>query len=281
MVRKALQAVRKAQSAETLCFIGFAQFGLAQYCHEPCSMLSRTHKPHSKSLWKGCDFHSKPIQKTFNGYLQDKKNNPIKNGADLILASNVFAHSDDLKTMAESMRELIKELGLYPGNHPKNVLRLLDKFHDDLHNNKQFGWPKSRNTLAEMGFYDGRLTSIKTAAGRIEFARAYVRALGGFATSIGAAGVNSQGTQWYNAGGQLSFDGVKIFVANGLADDTAMAAQKSNLYFGTGLLNDMNEVKVLDMADLDGSQNVRVVLRFTAGIQVGFGSDVVLYHPTV
>ena len=73
------------------------------------------------------------------------------------------------------MRELIKELGLYPGNHPKNVLRLLDKFHDDLHNNKQFGWPKSRNTLAEMGFYDGRLTSIKTAAGRIEFARAYVR----------------------------------------------------------------------------------------------------------
>ena len=109
-------------------------------------------------------------------------------------------------------------------------------------------------------------------------ARAYVRALGGFATSIGAAGVNAQGTQWYNAGGQLSFDGVKIFVANGLADDTAMAAQKSNLYFGTGLLNDMNEVKVLDMADLDGSQNVRVIMRFTSGVQYGIGSDIVLYH---
>ena len=94
-------------------------------------------------------------------------------------------------------------------------------------------------------------------------ARAYVRALGGFATSIGAAGTDSKGTQWYNAGGQLSFDGVKIFVANGLADDTAMAAQKSNLYFGTGLLNDMNEVKVLDMSDLDGSQNVRVIMRST------------------
>ncbi len=56
-------------------------------------------------------------------------------------------------------------------------------------------------------------------------ARAYVRALGGFASQIGAAGTDAKGTQWYNAGGQLSFDGVKIFVANGLADDTAMAAQ--------------------------------------------------------
>ena len=109
-------------------------------------------------------------------------------------------------------------------------------------------------------------------------ARAYVRALGGFATSIGAAGTDSKGTQWYNAGGQLSFDGVKIFVANGLADDTAMAAQKSNLYFGTGLLNDMNEVKVLDMADLDGSQNVRVIMRYTSAVNYGIGSDIVLYH---
>ena len=109
-------------------------------------------------------------------------------------------------------------------------------------------------------------------------ARAYVRALGGFATSIGSNGTDAKGTQWYNAGGQLSFDGVKIFVANGLADDTAMCAQKSNLYFGTGLLSDMNEVKVLDMADLDGSQNVRVIMRFTSGVQYGIGSDVVLYH---
>ena len=107
-------------------------------------------------------------------------------------------------------------------------------------------------------------------------ARAYVRALGGFATNIGAAGVNSDGTQWYT-GGTLSFDGMKIAVANGLADNTMVAAEKSNLYFGTGLLADHNEVKVIDMADIDGSQNVRVVMRFTAGVQYGIGSDIVLY----
>ena len=107
-------------------------------------------------------------------------------------------------------------------------------------------------------------------------ARAYVRALGGFQATIGAAGLDNKGTQWYNGGG-LTFDGVKIAVANGLADNTMVAAEKSNLYFGTGLLSDNQEVKVIDMADLDGSQNVRVVMRFTAGVQYGIGTDIVLY----
>ena len=107
-------------------------------------------------------------------------------------------------------------------------------------------------------------------------ARAYIRALGGFAATIGANGSDNKGTQWYN-GGELSFDGINIFVAKGLADDTMIAAQKSNLYFGTGILNDQNEVKVIDMSDIDGSQNVRVIMRFTAGVQHVFGGDIVLY----
>ena len=107
-------------------------------------------------------------------------------------------------------------------------------------------------------------------------ARAYVRALGGFASNLGANGVDGKGTMWWQGAG-LSFDGVNLFVANGLADNTAMAAEKSNLYFGTGLLADHNEVKVIDMADIDGSQNVRVVMRFTAGVEYGIGSDIVLY----
>jgi len=76
-------------------------------------------------------------------------------------------------------------------------------------------------------------------------ARAYVRALGGFASGIGANGSDNKGTQWYN-GGELSFDGINIFVAKGLGDNTIVAAQKSNLYFGTGILNDQNEVKVIN-----------------------------------
>jgi hypothetical protein len=107
-------------------------------------------------------------------------------------------------------------------------------------------------------------------------ARAYVRALGGFVATIGGAGTDNKGSQWYN-GGQLSFEGINVVVAKGLADNTAVAAQKSNLFFGTGLLDDRNEVKLIDMADIDGSQNVRVVMRYTAGVQFGIGSDIVLY----
>ena len=108
-------------------------------------------------------------------------------------------------------------------------------------------------------------------------ARAYVRALGGFgASGLGANGVNNAGTTWFN-GGDLAFDGVKLFVCSGMADNDMVAAQKSNLFFGTGLLADHNEVKLIDMADLDGSQNVRVVMRFTAGVQHGIGADIVLY----
>ena len=106
--------------------------------------------------------------------------------------------------------------------------------------------------------------------------RAYVRALGGFASNVGAAGTDNKGTQWFN-GGALTYDGINVVLASGLAANTAVAAQKSNLFFGTGLLNDQNEVKVIDMADIDGSQNVRVVMRFTAGIQHAIGSDIVLY----
>ena len=108
-------------------------------------------------------------------------------------------------------------------------------------------------------------------------ARAYIRALGGFgASGLGANGVNNEGTTWFN-GGDLAFDGVKLFVCSGLSDNTMVVAQKSNLFFGTGLLADHNEVKLIDMADLDGSQNVRVVMRFTAGVQYGIGADIVLY----
>jgi hypothetical protein len=111
-------------------------------------------------------------------------------------------------------------------------------------------------------------------------ARAYVRALGGFgASGLGANGTNAQGTQWYN-NGSLSFDGVKIFVANGLAANRAIATTKDNLYFGTSLLTDLTEVKVIDMADIDGSQNVRVVMRMTAGVQYGIVEDIVTYGIT-
>ncbi len=49
--------------------------------------------------------------KTFNGFLEKKNLKKLKKNADLILASNVFAHSDKLKEMAECMLKLLGKNG--------------------------------------------------------------------------------------------------------------------------------------------------------------------------
>ena len=104
--------------------------------------------------------------------------------------------------------------------------------------------------------------------------RAYTRALGGFQSGgIGANGYENKGNN--QSLGSLFFDGIPVIPCRGAADDMIIAAEKSNLFFGTGILNDLNEVRVIDMAETDGSQNVRVVMRFTAGVQYAQVSDIV------
>jgi hypothetical protein len=108
--------------------------------------------------------------------------------------------------------------------------------------------------------------------------KAFIRSQAGFGSNgLGAAGIGAQGSLWYNNGNALSFDGVKIQHSPGMPADHIVAGEASNLYFGTGLLSDHNLVKVIDMQDFDGSQNVRVVMRFTSGVQYGVGSDLVLF----
>ena len=103
-------------------------------------------------------------------------------------------------------------------------------------------------------------------------AKAYQQALAGGA--IGANGFNNQ----MNVGEKpFNFNGIEIVLCPGMSDSKIVAAQKSNLFFGTGLLSDHNEVRVLDMANLDGSQNYRIIMRYTAGVQFGIGQDIVYY----
>ena len=142
----------------------------------------------------------------------------------------------------------------------------------------------SANVIAEMGKVVDAMPSALYGKSDVKLYvaqnvyKAYVRALGGFgADGVGAAGYEAKGNN--QAINSLLFDGVEVFLANGLDSNYMYLAESSNIFFGTGLLSDHNEVKVLDMADIDGSQNVRFVMRFTAGVQHGFGSDIVLYTP--
>ena len=60
--------------------------------------------------------------------------------------------------------------------------------------------------------------------------------------------------------------------------NSMVAAQVSNLFFGCGLQSDFNEIRLIDMQDIDGSQNVRFIMRWKAGIQYGIREDIVLYQ---
>ena len=103
-------------------------------------------------------------------------------------------------------------------------------------------------------------------------AKAYQQALAG-----GSAGANGWNNQLNVGEKPMNFNGVEIVLCPGLASSTIVAAEKSNLHFGTGLLSDYNQVKVLDMADIDGSQNFRIVMRYTAATIPGVLSDIAYY----
>ena len=139
----------------------------------------------------------------------------------------------------------------------------------------------SGNVIAQMGLVVDAIPT--TVYGKEDLklfvspnvARSYTRALGGFAAAGDNAGYESKGTN--QVLGNLFFDGVAVVVAKGLGDNTMVAAEKSNLFFGTGLLNESQEARTIDMQDVDGSMNVRVILRYTAGVQYGIVEDIVLY----
>jgi hypothetical protein len=71
------------------------------------------------------------------------------------------------------------------------------------------------------------------------------------------------------------FEGYKLAVCNGMEENQMVVAQKSNLFFGTDLLSDATRISLMDMSTLDGSNNLRLVARYSAGVQTGTGADIV------
>jgi len=74
---------------------------------------------------------------------------------------------------------------------------------------------------------------------------------------------------------EATFEGIKLSVVYGMPDNQLVAAQVSNLFFGTDLISDTTQVKMLDMSPLDGSENLRFVAKYSGGVQVGIGAEVV------
>jgi hypothetical protein len=86
------------------------------------------------------------------------------------------------------------------------------------------------------------------------------------------------GNGWYLTGGpevSKRFVGMyEIYVCPGMTANNIIFAQPSNLMLGTWQENQMNEVFILDMQNLDGSQNVRYGARFYLGAQIAVAEDI-------
>lgn len=107
-------------------------------------------------------------------------------------------------------------------------------------------------------------------------ARAYTRALAGF-------GSNGQGGSGYQNQGfvgekPLNFDGIPMYIIGGLNSNTMVAYKTENIWFGTGVMSDWNEIKIKDMSEVDLSQNVRFSARFYAGVQYGIEDELTVYQ---
>lgn len=97
---------------------------------------------------------------------------------------------------------------------------------------------------------------------------------GGYDASGTGQGYNNQVTNQALTG--LNFLGVPIAECSGMLDDHIVVAQRENLYVGTNLQTDLTEVKYVPVHDYDGSDNVRIVMRFGLGTQVGVATDAVV-----
>lgn len=100
-----------------------------------------------------------------------------------------------------------------------------------------------------------------------DVALAYTQALVASGISNGLGGADME----------LRYGTYKMDVVNGLPPATMVIYQAKNLYFGTGLLSDHNEVRIKDMDETDLSGTVRYKMVYTAGVQYVRGNEIVLY----
>jgi len=82
------------------------------------------------------------------------------------------------------------------------------------------------------------------------------------------------------AANPTTFLGFPIVTPAGMPNDTLVLSRLDNFHFGTDLASDFNQAVVVDMTQTDGSDNVRVAMRFTGGTQVADLSQVSVVRRT-
>ena len=75
-------------------------------------------------------------------------------------------------------------------------------------------------------------------------------------------------SQWSGEARPTTYNGYPIITPAGFPADCLLMTTVANNYFGTDLVSDFNQAVVVDMTQTDGSDNVRMAMRFTGGTQI-------------
>jgi hypothetical protein len=105
----------------------------------------------------------------------------------------------------------------------------------------------------------------------------------GVSTNVIRALRRAYGTQARSNGtflkpSEFEFEGYILTEVKGFNANTMLGYNKNQVFFGTGLLSDINEVKIKDMDEVDLSGQVRMKLVMTGGVQYAYGAEIVLYR---
>jgi hypothetical protein len=76
----------------------------------------------------------------------------------------------------------------------------------------------------------------------------------------------------------LDFLGMPMVALRGLTPDQMLVAQVGNLFVGTDLESDLNEVRTIDMRETTGDDTLRYKMRFKLDTQFAFAGEIVLHN---
>jgi len=87
-------------------------------------------------------------------------------------------------------------------------------------------------------------------------------------------GINNQASaQAFN---NIGFMGIPIYVSGGVFNDAIVMTQVSNLFVGSNLQTDYTQARYIDAWQYDGSDNVKISMRFGLGTQSGRAAEAVV-----
>jgi len=113
-----------------------------------------------------------------------------------------------------------------------------------------------------------------------EYMQALATAGGGIShdgsTTVSSVGAGSGSLVTNQAFGSLQYLGIPIQVCQGMPAEALILTYRENLVVGSNLNTDYTTAQYIDAWQFDGSDNIKIAMRFGCGVQVGIPADCVV-----